>query len=167
MANQKIRIKLKAYEHTLIDQSAARSYEQFLSRRISMDFSETPFSEVLEYLREVGAMNVMVDPQVNRDEGVGEYKVSLKLKDIEIRTALMLLAGMWDLGYGLRGLTIHAQRNFEPVHKSGARDKAHGIRHKGERLCLALVIPPTPLANAPTSRVLAVAARRPNACRVL
>ena len=30
MANQKIRIKLKAYEHTLIDQSAAR--EQFEMR---------------------------------------------------------------------------------------------------------------------------------------
>ncbi|MCC6740454.1 MAG: hypothetical protein IT452_15525 [Planctomycetia bacterium] len=99
-----------------VDQSAARSYEQFLSRRISMDFSETPFSEVLEYLREVGAMNVMVDPQVNRDEGVGEYKVSLKLKDIEIRTALMLLAGMWDLGYGLRDEAVVFTRRDQVLH---------------------------------------------------
>lgn len=85
-----------------VDQSAARGYEDFLARKISMDFSETPFSSVLDYLREVGAMNVMVDPQVNREDGVGDYKVSLKLKDVEIRTALMLLAGMWDLAFGLR-----------------------------------------------------------------
>lgn len=84
------------------DQSAARDYEQFLARRFSMDFSEASFSTVLDYLREVGAMNIMVDPQLNREEGAGDFKVTLKLKDIEIRTALMLLAGMYDLAYGLR-----------------------------------------------------------------
>ncbi len=88
------------------DETTARAYEQFLAKKISLDFTETRFSDVLDYLREVGAMNVMIDPRVDRDEGVGEYKVSLKLNDVEIRTALMLLSGMWDLAYTMRDETV-------------------------------------------------------------
>lgn len=103
---------------TAEDETTARAYEQFLSKKISLDFTETRFADVLDYLREVGAMNVLIDPQLIREDSVGDYKVTLKLKEVEIRTALMLLAGMWDLAYSRRDEAIVFTRRDEAQERS-------------------------------------------------
>ncbi|KAF0240080.1 MAG: hypothetical protein FD180_5067 [Planctomycetota bacterium] len=87
---------------TAEDVTAAKDYAKLLATKWNFDFADNPVSDVLNYVREVGAMNILVDPVLEREETISELRVALKLKEVDLKTALTFLAGMWDLEFTLR-----------------------------------------------------------------
>lgn len=93
---------------------------QFLSARVpEVDWDDLPFEEVVEWLRELGGVNVVVRWNVLLEQGIDEDSpVSLRLKDATVSTilgeALAQLSEVEELRYQGIGntLTISTRTNL-------------------------------------------------------
>ena len=72
--------------------------------KISLDFEDTPMPAVLQFLRQTSGINLVVDPEVRRDGGLDERRISLQVSELPLRSALSLvlefgnLAARWRHG---------------------------------------------------------------------
>ncbi len=74
-----------------------------LKNRVSLDFAQMPLSDVLEFLRVVGELNIFVDQVGLKRAGVTDATlVNLKLTDIPIETALRFITKPLKLAFGIR-----------------------------------------------------------------
>lgn len=63
---------------------------QLDSKRITLDFTDTPFADVMQFISQVTQVNVVLDPRA----GLASKRVTLNAKDLKIREALTLMLRM-------------------------------------------------------------------------
>lgn len=66
---------------------------------ITMDFQEAPFEDVIEYIRQTTAINMVIDPGIYQERTPDEMKVSLKVSKLPVLNALKLLLEVNRLDY--------------------------------------------------------------------
>lgn len=92
--------------------------EQKLTMPVSMKFKQQPLSEVLDYLRKITQVNMYIDAEALKGEGIsGEEPVTIDLtRDIQLKSALALILQPLHLNYVIKNevLTITSE------------DKRHG-----------------------------------------
>ncbi|MHC5035976.1 MAG: STN domain-containing protein [Planctomycetota bacterium] len=77
------------------------------SRRLSVDFTEKPLNEVVEYLRRFSGTNIIIAPQVFEEKSEDELMVSLRVNDILMKEILQLVLNLKGLAYVIeRGVII-------------------------------------------------------------
>lgn len=72
--------------------------ERISTMRITIDFNNTRLEEVVAYLQEYTGLNFHLDADARAKEGEDAAKVTLKLKDVTVKTALKLILNPRDLG---------------------------------------------------------------------
>lgn len=65
--------------------------EKLQTKRISLDFQDAPFNDVIQFIRQVININILVDPDIFKDKSPDELKVTLQVKDLRADNALDLL----------------------------------------------------------------------------
>jgi hypothetical protein len=91
------------------DEAAAAGYREFLARKVSLDFSEAEIESVIAHLREVGGMNLLLDPELAGE--ARDWKVTLKVRDVEMGAALNLIRMMFDVSYVYRDEAVVIARS--------------------------------------------------------
>ena len=87
-----------------IDDPATDAILARLDDRISLDFAETPMTDVVAFLHDVSGINMMLDPDAVYREGPA---ITLKCEDLRLGDALDTILGGAGLGYVVRkGLFI-------------------------------------------------------------
>ncbi|MBX3470109.1 MAG: hypothetical protein KF878_24805 [Planctomycetes bacterium] len=80
-----------------------RDYRQVLkSRKVTLNFPQTPFSEVVSFLQDITGLNITVSPQVDQESST----VSLRLRDIPLEDALRLILEQTRLAMTFRNETL-------------------------------------------------------------
>ncbi|HZN61386.1 MAG TPA: hypothetical protein VFC90_03175 [Planctomycetota bacterium] len=74
-----------------------RLRDKLATMKISLDFNNAKLDEVIAYFQEYSGLNFHLDPDARSKDGE-ESKVTLKLKDVTLRTALKLVLNPRDLG---------------------------------------------------------------------
>lgn len=71
-------------------------------RRVSVNFDRTPFSEAIDFVRDVTGLNIVVSKKAS--EELEEREVTLRLKKVTLRSCfeLLLELGHEELRYGVR-----------------------------------------------------------------
>lgn len=73
------------------------------TRKVSIDFRQTSFEDALDFLRQVTGLNYYVAPAAAEALASEDVKISLKLRDITLQNALLLILGQAkDLVYRVR-----------------------------------------------------------------
>ena len=76
----------------------AATLQTLVSRKITFKFTETPFSEAVDFLAAVSNLNFVL----HRNAPVGDLPVNISLRDVSLRTALNILTRQLDLEWTLR-----------------------------------------------------------------
>ncbi|MBI2924022.1 MAG: hypothetical protein HYY18_23440 [Planctomycetes bacterium] len=84
------------------DDLAEAAFREFLNRKVVFDFNGTKFADVVAYLRDVTGMNCVIDPSLVAEGCDQEWLVTLKIKDLDMKAALGLLTGMFEITCVLR-----------------------------------------------------------------
>ncbi len=92
------------------DSQAAAAYRAGLARRYSGTFSDTPLPEAIQALAAFGGINAVLDPQL-LDEGIADTRVTLKLADLPLESALALVTRMFDLSSVFRNEALFLARS--------------------------------------------------------
>ncbi len=71
--------------------------EALRTKRLSLDFTDAPLSDVVLFLRQVLNINIVVDPAIAKEKGPDQLKVSLTVKDVPAHNALDLILGLGGL----------------------------------------------------------------------
>lgn len=61
------------------------------SVRVSLQFEDAPFVDVIEQLRKAGGINIAIDPRVFTETKPAYLNISLQLTDVSLRSALNVL----------------------------------------------------------------------------
>lgn len=79
-----------------------RIKEKLGTMRISMDFSASPLEDVIQYVQEFSGLNFHIDSDVRGKMGEDQLKVTIKLKEVLLKSALKLVLTPRDLGCTFR-----------------------------------------------------------------
>lgn len=80
-----------------------KDYKKILrTRKVSINFSDTPFSDVINFLQDVTGLNITV----SRDIDTEELRVNLRLREIVLQNAFNLLLEQTDLALTYANETI-------------------------------------------------------------
>lgn len=66
--------------------------------KISLDFRETPLVDVMDFVSALSGINILIDPRVYEEVDEERLKISVKVDDLRLGSALRLMLG-------LRGMT--------------------------------------------------------------
>lgn len=69
------------------------------TKNITINFSDTPFSDVVRYIQTRAEINIVVDPKVIEKFDNDNIKVTLQVTDIKLQNALAILLQFHDLVY--------------------------------------------------------------------
>jgi len=72
--------------------------DRISSMRITLDFNNAKLDEVIAYFQEFSGLNFHLDADARAKEGEEGSKVTIKLKDVTLKTALKLVLNPRDLG---------------------------------------------------------------------
>ncbi len=76
---------------------------KMVTTRVTIDFVETPLSEVTQFLQSFGDFNIVIDKAgLDRVALMGEPLVTLRLSDVTIETALKFIAEPLGLEFGVK-----------------------------------------------------------------
>lgn len=67
------------------------------SMRLSVDFNNAPLEQALDYLRDFSGLNLVLDAEVHQKFTEDRLKVTLKVKDLLLKSVLKLLLAPLDL----------------------------------------------------------------------
>jgi hypothetical protein len=80
-----------------------REYRQLLkSRKVTLNFPETPFAEVISFLQDITGLNITVSPAVDQEE----VTVSLRLREIPLEDALRIILEQTQLAMAFKNETL-------------------------------------------------------------
>lgn len=71
--------------------------ERLRTVRVSLDFTDSPLEDVIQFLRSVINVNLLVDPEVFKKHNRDELKVTLQVKDLAAENALNLILSFHKL----------------------------------------------------------------------
>lgn len=86
------------YKKELSD-SEKRIRSKLNSVDITLDFTETPFTDVIYFIQNTADINIHVDPKVTQAFQVEGTKVTLNVEELKLKTALDLLMQFYNLVY--------------------------------------------------------------------
>lgn len=89
-------------ESGAIEDSETRAIREKLRRKVTLDFSDTPLQDVVQFLRETTGVNMVLDPTVVQERGEEELKVQLRVEQLEVESALKLILELKQLGYQIK-----------------------------------------------------------------
>ncbi len=67
------------------------------SMRVSVDFANVPIEEALNFLRDFSGLNIVLDAEVHAKLSEDQLKVTLKVKDLLLKSVLKLMLSPRDL----------------------------------------------------------------------
>ena len=71
--------------------------KQLNSRKVNWDFSDTPFQDVITYIRTQDQINIVVDPKVIRNFDLDGIRITLHLERVKLKDALKILFEFYNL----------------------------------------------------------------------
>jgi Flp pilus assembly secretin CpaC/tetratricopeptide (TPR) repeat protein len=77
-----------------------------LSRKVSFEFVDTPLQEALTFLQTLSKVNIILDPRAAAG-GASQLKITLRVTDMDMETALKWILRLAELDYDLRGQAIY------------------------------------------------------------
>jgi type II secretory pathway component HofQ len=87
------------------DREALKKIHRILStQRVTLNFQETPFLDVVNFLRDITGLNIVVSKKARKLVEEEDLKVSIRLKDILLKNAIKLILASThsDLAFGVR-----------------------------------------------------------------
>src|SRR5574342_605281 len=91
---------LLAFAGTAFAQEDPRKLEvinKLNSQRISLDFKDAPIEDVVNFLREFTGINLYIAPDIHAKLSEDQLKVTLKVKDLLLKSALKLMLTSKDM----------------------------------------------------------------------
>jgi Flp pilus assembly secretin CpaC/tetratricopeptide (TPR) repeat protein len=80
-----------------------RDYRQILSsRKVTLNFPDTPFGEVINFLQDITGLNITVSPTVDTED----ITVSLRLREIPLKDALKIVLEQTELAMTFQNETL-------------------------------------------------------------
>jgi len=95
---------------------------------INLNFSETPFQDVVRYIQTVAEINIVVDPKVTQKFEIEGTKVNLKVSDIKLQDALIILLQFHDLIYVFKDDVLFITSKASELAKEKPMPVLHDIR---------------------------------------
>ncbi len=80
-----------------VDQRKAEVVNKLNSMRISVDFNNTSLEEAISFLRDFSGLNIIVDAEVYQKQAEDQLKITLKVKDLLLKSVLKLMLSARDL----------------------------------------------------------------------
>lgn len=80
------------------DEKRAEILNKLRTMKVSLDFRETPLQDVIDFVREMTGINFVIDQKVYDETEPEKLTITIKVDDLELRSALKLMLQM-------RGLT--------------------------------------------------------------
>lgn len=65
--------------------------------RVTVDFTNTTMEEAINYLRDFSGLNIIVDAEVYKNQSEDQLKVTLKVKDLLLKSVLKLMLNSREL----------------------------------------------------------------------
>ncbi len=65
--------------------------------KVSLDFRETPLTDVMDFIREMSGINVLIDPKVYDAVDSEKLNITVRVDDLQLGAALRLMLGLRDL----------------------------------------------------------------------
>lgn len=117
-AKKKNRLQMEPIAKNKTERLAVREITLALdTRKITVNFDKTEFSEALDFLRDVTGLNIVLSKEAEKE--LSEEEVKLRLKDVKVRSMLNLLLEQVskDLRYGVKHgvLWIGLKDEWKPV----------------------------------------------------
>jgi type II secretory pathway component GspD/PulD (secretin) len=81
----------------VVDQRKAEVVNKLNSMRVSVDFSNTSLEEAVSFLRDFSGLNIIVDAEVYQKQSEDQLKITLKVKDLLLKSVLKLMLSARDL----------------------------------------------------------------------
>jgi hypothetical protein len=91
---------------------AANAIEEALAKKITFDFTDTPLSEALGFLRQIARVNMVVDPAVGKNVNP---TVNLKVADMPISQALKWVTQLSGTKWAIEDDAVHVSLAAAPV----------------------------------------------------
>jgi len=86
-----------AQESEESDPRKAEVVRKLSSMKISMDFVDRPMEEVLSFLRDFSGLNIVVDAEVSQSLGEDQLKVTMRVKELTLKSVLKLMLSSKNL----------------------------------------------------------------------
>lgn len=88
------------------DTEQMRQLQDKLNEEISMDFTETPLHEVIDFIRSRTQINIVIDPSVYKNQDPEELKIDITVTDIKLSSVLNIILDMRNLAYRMQSGTL-------------------------------------------------------------
>ena len=79
------------------DPRKAEVLNRINTMRVTVDFANTPLEEAVGFLRDFTGLNIVVDAEVYKNQSEDQLKISLKVKDLYLKSVLKLLLSPREL----------------------------------------------------------------------
>ncbi|MBI2932572.1 MAG: hypothetical protein HYY16_13055 [Planctomycetes bacterium] len=79
------------------DPRKAEILNKLNTQRVSMDFKEASLEDVVDFLRDFSGINFHVDPDIRERVGGEPVRITIKVKDLLLKSALKLMLSSRDL----------------------------------------------------------------------
>ncbi len=73
------------------DEARKRLVDKLNTMRVTLDFNAAPLDDVISYLRDFSGLNIHVDNEVRQKYSEDQLRVSIKVKDLLLKSALKLV----------------------------------------------------------------------------
>lgn len=84
------------------DEAKKRIVEKLNSMRVTLDFTNQSLDDVVNYLRDYSGINMHIDSEVRTKFSEDQLKITIKVKDLLLKSALKLVLSGKDLGAVLK-----------------------------------------------------------------
>lgn len=112
------------------DASVTKIKQKLREKKITFDFTETPFADVVQFIQQVGGINIVVDQNAKSklEESDGEGAVTLNVNDLKIESALNLLLQFKGLAYTFNRGVLQITTPDSEANKGSSIVRIHDIR---------------------------------------
>jgi type II secretory pathway component GspD/PulD (secretin) len=103
-------------------QAIKRSLE---NERITLDFQDTPFQDVISFIRNVSSVNIVIDPEALEEDS---SEVTLTVNDIKLKSALNILLQFKNLTYVFKDNVLFITRPDSAAARGLPKPELHDVR---------------------------------------
>jgi len=82
---------------TETDPRKAEAVNRINTMRVSVDFTNTSLEEAVAFLRDFTGLNIIVDAEVYKNQSEDQLKITLKVKELSLKSVLKLMLGSREL----------------------------------------------------------------------
>jgi type II secretory pathway component GspD/PulD (secretin) len=79
------------------DPRKAEAVNRINTMRVSVDFANTSLEEAVAFLRDFTGLNILVDAEVYKNQSEDQLKLTLKVKDLSLKSVLKLMLSSREL----------------------------------------------------------------------